>query len=566
MPKPEQITRQMTLGQALRSATTRYARRVAMIEDGERTTYRQLQSRVHALAHQFRSLGIGKGDRVALMLWSGADFIYSFFAAAEIGAVVAPLPPRLRREQMESYLRQLEPVLVVASKAIEIPGGLEALEGLGLELSSLKEVMITGEVSEERHAFRDLLEQEAEDHEEAEDIEPKDLVTILYTSGTTGEAKGVMHNHRGLISPVVASMKLREMWMNFFPTLGRLKRWVRVLIRYGARLVRAAGRQQVFLSTMSMHTISGLEAMLQALLMGDRLVLHRKFHPVRALEAIEKERVTVLIGVPLSYMMMLRVQGFEKYKLSSLLICATGAAPSPPQLAREIQQRFGAAVHVGFGMTELGGGIAATMLEDSPALQAETVGRAMPGMDVVVVDEQRRPLPHGQMGELACRTDSMMMGYFGAKANQPHPGIEDGFFYTGDLAIIDDEGYIRIVGRKKDMIIRAGQNVHPGKIENELAAMDEVQEAAVVGVPDALGVERVCAYVILEEDGALSEKEIVEQSRARLEAFEIPEIVWIVEDYPRTQTGKPQKFKLRQMALEKARTRERKAGVNALIR
>jgi acyl-CoA synthetase (AMP-forming)/AMP-acid ligase II len=382
-------------------------------------------------------------------------------------------------------------------------------------------------------------------------IAPKDLATILYTSGTTGEAKGVMHSHRGLISPVVASMKLREMWMNFFPTLGRLRRWVRVLLRYGARLVRAAGRQQIFLSTMSMHTISGLEAMLQALLMGDRLILHPKFHPVHSLETIEKERVTVLIGVPLSYMMMLRVTGFEEYRLSSLLICATGAAPCPPDLAREIQRRFGCAVHVGFGMTELGGGIAATMLEDSPTLQAETVGKAMPGMDVIVVDEQKHPLPHGEVGELACRTDSMMMGYFGEKSKQETAEIGDGYFYTGDLAVIDKDGYIRIVGRKKDMIIRGGQNIHPARIESELAEMDEIREAAVVGVPDGMGVERVCVYIILEEGRNLTEKDVGAQCRARLEAYEIPERVWFVEDYPRTQTGKPQKFKLRQMALEK---------------
>ncbi len=555
MGEQGRITRQMTMGQALHCAVDRYARRVAMIEGNQRTTYRQLLKRVRCLAHQFQSMGIGKGDRIALLLWSEADFIYSFFAAAEIGAVVAPLPPRLRCEQMSAYLRQLEPSLVVVSSAIEISGGMEELHNLKRELEPLKEIMITGEDSTGSHSLRALPDQDAEDFEPEQDIGAEDLFTILYTSGTTGAAKGVMHSHRGLISPVLASMKLREMWMHFFPTLGRLKRWVRVLIRYGVRLVRAAGRQQVFLSTMSMHTISGLEAMLQALLMGDRLILMPKFHPVRSLEAIEKQRVSVLIGVPLSYMMMLRVQNFDRYRLSSLLICATGAAPCAPELAREIQRRFGCAVHVGFGMTELGGGIAATMLEDSAAHQAETVGRAMPGMDVVVVDEHRNPMPRGQIGELACRTESMMMGYFGNDEEQSISSGEDGYFYTGDLAVIDEEGYIRIVGRKKDMIIRGGQNIHPGKIENQLSALDEIREAAIVGVPDALGVERVCAYVILEKEGCLTEREIVEQCRARLEAYEIPEKVWIVADFPRTQTGKPQKFKLRQMALEKAKVR-----------
>jgi acyl-CoA synthetase (AMP-forming)/AMP-acid ligase II len=552
MAEPDKVTRQMTLGEALDHAVARYSRRVAMVESGVRITYHHLLSRVRGLAFRMRSLGVKKGDRVALLLWSSSDFIISFFATVEIGAVAAPLPPRMRREQMLAYLRHLEPTLVIVSNAIEIPGGLEALGTLKDELESLREVMVTNE-----SPGGDLVVEGEDDGSERLVVEggmaPTDLVTILHTSGTTGEAKGVMHSHRGLISPVVASMKLREMWLSFFPTLGRLRRWVRVLLRYGARLVRAAGRQQRFLSTMSMHTISGLEAMLQAILMGDRLILHPKFHPVRALEAIERERITVVIGVPLSYMMMLRVQDFERYKLSSLLICATGAAPCPPELAREIQRRFGCAVHVGFGMTELGGGIAATMLEDSPKLQAETVGKAMPGMDVIVVDEQKRPLPHGEVGELACRTDSMMMGYFGEDGVSPSEGDGDGYFYTGDLAVIDEDGYIRIVGRKKDMIIRGGQNIHPARIESELGKMDEVQEAAVVGAPDGMGVERVCAFVILEEGRQLTEKEIVAQCRSNLEAYEIPERVWFVGDYPRTQTGKPQKFKLRQIALEKVK-------------
>jgi fatty-acyl-CoA synthase len=551
MAERDKITRQMTLGEALQLAATSYSRRIAIVEREERTSYRQLLRGVQRLASRMRSLGVSKGDRVALLLWSSSDFIFSFFAAAEIGAVAAPLPPRMRREQMQAYLRHLDPSLIVASTAIEIPGGLDALQELKRELPSLREIWLTDEPPGGDLIGEDDRENEVEQSVENDGLSPEDLVTILYTSGTTGEAKGVMHSHRGLISPVVASMKLREMWMNFFPTLGRLRRWVRVLLRYGARLVRAAGRQQVFLSTMSMHTISGLEAMLQALLMGDRLVMHPKFHPVHSLETIEKERVTVLIGVPLSYMMMLRVQGFDEYRLSSLLICATGAAPCPPELAREIQRKFGCAVHVGFGMTELGGGIAATMLEDSPTHQAETVGKAMPGMDVMIVDNQGKPLPRGEVGELACRTDSMMMGYFGEEKRLLPHGNEDGYFYTGDLAIIDADGYIRIVGRKKDMIIRGGQNIHPSKIERELARIDAVREAAVVGVPDSLGIERVCAYVILEDGRDLTAKEIVARCREQLEAYEVPERIWIVEDYPRTQTGKPQKFKLRQMAVEK---------------
>ncbi len=557
MSGQDRLTRQMTLGEGLHCAERSYSRRVALVEADARTTYRQMCAQVRRLADHFRKVGVGKGDRVALLLWSGTDFIISFFATVQIGAVAAPLPPRLQRKKMMGYLRQLEPTVVVVSKGIEIPDGLETLSKLKQEMPCLKEILITDLRPEQGGNFAEILARDAEPEGTVEGLASEDLATILYTSGTTGESKGVMHSHRGLISPVVASMKLREMWMTFLPTFARLKRWVRVLIRYGARLLRAAGRQQVFLSTMSMHTISGLEAMLQALLMGDRLVIQPRFNPVQSLELIEKERVSVLIGVPLSYMTMLRVQDFERYRLSSLLICATGAAPCPPDLAREIQKRFGCAVHVGFGMTELGGGIAATMLEDSPAHQAEPVGKAMPGMDILIVDERKQPLPSGEIGELACRTDSMMLGYYGMPEQKVESPNVDGYFYTGDLAVMDEDGYIRIVGRKKDMIIRGGQNIHPARIENTLMELTEINEAVIVGVPDNMGIERVWAFIIFEKGKYLAKSRIVAHCREHLELYEIPEKIQIVDEFPRTSTGKAQKFKLREDAMEKAGTHER---------
>ena len=236
--------------------------------------------------------------------------------------------------------------------------------------------------------------------------------------------------------------------MRFIPAPKLLRRWVTVLFRYGFRLLRAAGRQQVMLSTMAIHTISGLTAMLQALLMGDRLVMEPRFHPVRVLQTVEKERVTVLIGAPIAYVAMMKTKDFAKHRLSSLLICGVGSAPCPPELAREIQRRFQCAVHIGFGMTELGGGIAAPGLDDPPERQAETVGRAMPGVEVRVVDDQRHPLPSGAIGELACRIPGRSQGYFLNPRGFDAVVDQEGWLYTGDLAVIDEDGYIRIVGRK----------------------------------------------------------------------------------------------------------------------
>lgn len=554
MAKAPHLTKEMTIGQVLRLTATRFPLRVALVYGGERVAYWQLMGRVRALARALHRLGIGKGDRIATLLWSEAAFVYVFFAAAELGAVIAPLPPRLRREQMESFLRELQPALVVASAELEAPDGLEALRALQREMPTLKHILLTDTPVKQGLDFRRMLNGPPLPDSAHPALSPDDLLTILYTSGTTGRAKGVMHSHRGLISPIVASIALREMWARLLPTPRRLRRWLRALFRYRLRLIRAAGRQQVFLSVMGMHTISGLECMLQALLMGDRLVLLPRFHPGRTLETIERERVTILVGAPVSYMAMLRVSDFERYRLSSLLICATGSAPCPPELAREIQRRFRCAVHIGFGMTELGGGVAATSLDDAPDRQAETVGRPMPGMEVRIVDEQGRPLPPGEVGELVCRSDSLMLGYFGSSDN---PGVMiDGerWLYTGDLAMMDEKGYLRIVGRKKDLIIRGGQNVYPAKIERHLMAMTGVREAAVIGVPDALGSETIWAFVIPEDGTPLNPLDVVAHCRAALEAHEIPEQVRIVPDFPRTSTGKPQKHILREMALKEQKS------------
>jgi acyl-CoA synthetase (AMP-forming)/AMP-acid ligase II len=459
----------------------------------------------------------------------------------------------MRRPALENVLAELAPDLIVASSSLEVEGGLDVLRQSRPPRSA---VAVVGEAAPGLMSLQDLLGEEAALAEPTAPVVPQDLLAVLYTSGTTGRPKGVMHSHRSLISPVVASIRLREIWSTPFPAPARLGRWARVLMRYGTRLLSAASRPQVMLSTMPLHTISGLEAMLQALLMGDTLVLLPRFHPVRVLEAIERERVTVLIGTPLMYQTLMAVRGFERYRLSSLLICAAGAAPCPPTLAREIQRRFRCAVHIGFGMTELGGGIAAPSLEDSPGHQAETVGRAMPGMEILVVDEARRPVPPGTVGELACRSDSVMLGYFGETTDTSAPVDEEGWLYTGDLAVMDEQGYLRIVGRKKDMIIRGGQNVYPVRLEQFLGAIPGVREAAVVGVPDPLLGESVWAFVVPSPESVMSEADLFERCRAGLEAHEVPQEIRLLPDFPRTSSGKPRKPELRELALREREIHE----------
>jgi len=532
---------EMTMPQAIRQVAEAFPEREALVCGASRFTYGQLLDNVQRLARGLGALGLRSGDRVAALLPPGPEFVFTFFGVAELGAVIVPLNPQLRRRELEHVLGDAEPAVLVTWRPIELEllrraaGACRIIltskeEGPGL---SLDEILNGGETAPLSPAA----------------ASPRDLLALLYTSGTTGLPKGTMHTHRSLIAPVVASIKLRELWTRR-PNLRTAPQMARALARYGRRLLRAAGRPQTFLSTIGWHTISGLEVMLQALLMGDRLVAMPRFHPQEALRLVEQERVTILVAVPMAYQVMLGLGDFERYDTSSLLICGTGAAPCPPHLAREIQRRFNCAVHIGFGATETAGGIAATSVSDSAERQAETVGRPMPGIEIRIVDEQRRDLPPGQVGELACRGDNIMLGYYHAPELTAAVVDEDNWYYTGDLAMLDEKGYLHIVGRKKDVIIRGGQNIYPAEIEAFLSAHPKIREAAVVGVPAAVAGESVWAFICLEEGAQMSAQEVLDYCRTALEPYKIPSQVRFLSEFPRAEIGKPQKMVLRAMAIE----------------
>ena len=557
--------------EAFRHVASGHPRREALVCGKVRATYGQVVDRITALACGLDRLGIGKGDKVAVALPPGPEFVYLFFALAELGAVMVPINPQLRPRQINYLLRDSEPVAVVASGWLGTAEGRRMIEDVQPEVPGLRHVILAEGGTESDVCLADLVSAERCPELRPEpveglvegpgssfrppDVAPDDLLTLLYTSGTTGVPKGTMHSHRSLMTPVMASLKLREMWIKR-PSLKTVERLAKVLPRYGERLLRAAGRPQTFLSTVGFHTITGLEVMLQALLMGDKLAIMPRFHPLEALQLIERERVTILVAVPMALSILLRMKDLDRYDLSSLLICGTGSAPCPADLARQIQKRFGCAIHIGFGTTELAGGIAATSLEDSDDLQAETVGQAMPGMEIKIVDDERRELLPGQVGELACRSDSVMMGYWRAPDRTAEVVDEEGWYYTGDLATMDEQGYVRIVGRKKDMIIRGGQNIYPAEIENYLVTHDKIREAAVVGVPALVGGERAWAFVILEEGAEMTAREVLNYCRMGIDAYKIPDRVRFVTDFPRAASGKPQKFKLREMALQEGQAAE----------
>jgi fatty-acyl-CoA synthase len=359
----------MTMGEALREATGARPDQEVFVCGETRMTNRQLRAEVDSATRGLFARGIRKGDRVAALLPPGREFVLLFFAAARLGAVVVPLSTDLREGTLASILSDCEPRLVVRPGELPPPADADSPPA-------------------------------AADPPPAA-VDPGDLLALLYTSGTTGAPKATMHTHRSLIAPVVATVKVRELWTR--PSSLRIAaQAVKAFSRYGTRLLKAMGKPQTILSTTGWHTITGLHVMLQGLLMGDRLAVLPRFHPQHALELVQRERVTVLIAVPTAWQALVAMPDLDSYNTSSLIVCGAGGAASPPSLAREIQRRFGCAFYNGFGMTEMGGGVSVSSLADSDALQAETVGRPMPGVQMRIVDDRRHDRPAGKSGSWPC--------------------------------------------------------------------------------------------------------------------------------------------------------------------
>jgi acyl-CoA synthetase (AMP-forming)/AMP-acid ligase II len=370
---------------------------------------------------------------------------------------------------------------------------------------------------------------------------------VLYTSGTSGTAKGVVHAQEGLVARQEAFELTRREVLG--GSVGRrVLRALRLLRRYRTRLLRPAVGRQVWMTPIPFSSIGGLSVLLQALFAGQRVVTTASFLPRDVLRLVERERVTVLVLTPTMAELILRTSATAN--ASSLLVVGLGGSYAKPSLAERLRERFGCAVAIGYGSTELGGGVLATNIADSDAQQFSTVGRPFPGSDVRVVDEHRDELPHGEVGELACRTPGMMRGYL--SGGERGDCVVDGgeWIYTGDLAVMDDDGFVRIVGRKRETLVRGGYKIHPIEIEDRLEALPGVAEAAVVGVPDDVFGERICAFVVPEPGAELAPNAVKKESAAELASYKVPDEVRVVSELPRTPSGKVQRYVLRRAASE----------------
>jgi long-chain acyl-CoA synthetase len=472
----------------LEAAARRAPDKTALLWDDGALTYAELQRRARGFAERLAERGPRPGDPIAVAIPNRWTFAVALLGGWTLGAAVAPLDPLLKSDERAAILADLTPKLLVESADVAAIAS-EASAGAG-----------TGP---ERVSFR------------AEGPVPAPAL-ILYTSGSTGRPKGAVHSHAALEFA-------NESW---------------------AGPVMALTPDDIVLAALPLAHSFGLNgALLAPLLAGASVVLVERFSPEAALEAIHRHRVTVFPGVPTMFRRILESPALAGVDVSCLRLAVSGAAPCPWELARAWRLRTGTRILRGYGMTELFRPI--SYLAADTAESPEAIGRAVPGVEARIVDAGGRALASGNVGELWIKSPGAMMGYM----NDPDETREvlgpDGWFRTGDLAAMSDDGAVQIVGRKRERILRGGHSVFPQEVEAVLLTHPAVVEAAVIGVPHAELGEEVAAFVALRPGAVVGHDELVAYCRGRLAAFKYPRQVTIVAALPRNATGKILKAGLR---------------------
>ena len=509
----------------------RHGEKVFLVYEDERMTFEEhFRASAHlanVLADRFR---VEKGDRIAIAMRNFPEWALAFWAITAAGAVVVPLNAWWTGPELEYGLADSGSRLVFVDSEREarlaghLPGCVEAVVVARAE----------ADPTDEHIRFEDVLGDVPSDVElPAVDLDTDDDATIFYTSGTTGNPKGALGTHRNICT------NLSSLFFINARTQARKK-------ATGVKDDRPAPEQNSYLLSVPFFHATGCHSVLVSnTAAGGKLVIMYKWEPGRALELIEREQVTTFGGVPAMAMQVLDHPDFSKRDTSSVRSVAYGGAPAPPDLVRRIKELFpGGSPSNGYGLTETSS--VTTMNQgDDYVRKPDSVGVPVPVCEVKVVDEDGNELPQGAVGELWIKGPNVVKGYFN-KPEATAASFSDGWLHSGDVARVDEEGFVYIVDRAKDMVIRGGENVYCVEVEAALHEHPAVSDAAVIGIPhDVLG-EEVGAVVRLRQGTTVTEEELQAHVRERLAAFKVPVKVWFRDDeLPRNPAGKILKRQLR---------------------
>jgi len=495
-------------------ARERGAKTFLYFKDQE-VSFLELEELANRTAHELIALGVRKGDHVGLMLPNCPEFLYHFFAVMKAGAVAVPVNGALKTPEVAYILGNAGAKGLVLGSAFSAAA--EALRrecpGLGW-IRTVPEARPKGEVAS-------ALEGRPAGPPEVR-VAPGDRASLIYTSGTTGFPKGAVLTHRNYLFDVE---------------------------RFATGIIKEDDRFLCFLPLF--HVNGQVVTTLGPLFMGASMILMERFTPKEFFSALARRRATAFSGVPAVYGVLLNLPESESFALGSLRFCICGAAPMPVEVFKRFEEKFKAFILEGYGLSE--GTCVSSVNPVGGERKIGSIGLPIPGQEMKVVDDQGGDLPPNRVGEIVIRGENVMQGYH----NNPEATAEalrGGWLHTGDLAYADEDGYFFIVGRKKEMIIRGGENIYPVEIEEVLYRHPAVAEAAVIGLPDKRWGEEVAAFVVLREGRTPTPRELLEHCRASLADYKCPRRIELVEGLPKTATGKIQKLKFREAYLGKAGT------------
>ena len=533
----------VTLGQILDETVARWPHRDAVIyvDRDFRLTWREFGDLVDRFAKGLMALGVERGGKVAVWSTNVPYWVALQFATAKIGAVLLTVNTSYKSHELEYLLRQSECenlfvmdgfydtdyVLTLYDLVPELktqPRGelesarfphLRRVAFLGPQkhrgMYSVPEILALGRtVADADYAARQA------------SLHPDDVVNMQYTSGTTGFPKGVMLTHK---------------------SIGNNGFWI-------GENQGFTERDRLCLPVPLFHCFGCVLGVLACVTHGTAMIILEKFDPVLVMQSVERERCTALYGVPTMFIAILQHDLFERFDFSSLRTGIMAGSPCPVAVMRQVMEKmYMEDITICYGLTESSPVMTQTRMDDDITRRTASVGRAMPAVEVLIKDpETNQECPRGTQGEVCCRGYLVMKGYYNNPQATAQAIDADGWLHSGDLGVMDEDGYVSITGRLKDMIIRGGENIYPREIEEFLYHLEGVKDVQVAGVPSRKYGEEVGAFVILKEGASLAPEDVQDYCRGKIAFHKIPRYVTFVDGYPMTASGKIQKYKLREMA------------------